>query len=124
GVFVLRGVRARVVAPAGPRLLDDLVLDPLFVQGLLDTPARVTGRLDPQVLAAVKLDRHQLPPLGRMSVTPSRTLSITEVTRGSDLTCSLKALIARVPSSLSASSRTRPLHTLFSTAINPPSVSP
>src|SRR5439155_12650101 len=120
--LLLAGVLDRVRPIARPLFLDDLVLDPLLVESLLDSPARVGRELHPDVLAAMQLDCHQPPPFGRISVTPSRTVSITDVTRESDLHSPLKPLTARVLPSSSASRRTRRLHTGLSPATKPRSV--
>src|SRR5205823_12149953 len=122
-VLLLARVGLGVLAAAGPWLLDNLVVDPLLVERLLNLPARMAAELHPEVLATVELHCHQDSPFGLINVTPSRTVSITEVTRGSDSTCALNALIARVPSSFSLSSRTRPLQSVLSAAIRPRSVS-
>src|SRR5205823_9520744 len=82
-VLLLAGALNRVGAIAPPLFLDDLVVDSLLVEGLLHFPTRVTRELDPDVGATMELERHQPPSFGRISVTPSRTVSITEVTRGS-----------------------------------------
>src|SRR4029077_4144008 len=103
--------------PPGRTFLDELVVDALVVERLLDTPARMGGELRPHPATTMQRNRHQLPFFGRISVTPSRTVSITEVTLESDLTCSLNALIAFVPSSSFWSSSTRPLHSVLSAAM-------
>ena len=59
GVRALPGPLLRLVAvPPAPGHLHDLVLDPRLVERLLDAPARVSAELDPELRAAVELDRH------------------------------------------------------------------
>src|SRR5205085_88049 len=118
-VLLLAGSGFRHRAVERPRLRHCFVPDALLVERLLHPPAGMTVELHPHVPAAVEFDRHHFPPLGRMSVTPSRTVNKTETTRSSVRTRSLKRWIACAASESGASSRTRPLLSVLSAAMKP-----